>query len=103
MDAGEVVQMPPEVRVKLATLEAYVRFLGPVNIQFISDGSLARITDINLRFGGGTPLSIEAGLDSMERLACMVRKTPFEASGDSIAIGTRAISYLSYIFQGSGT
>lgn len=100
MDCGEVVPMPEPVIESLMEVDALLDLFGPVNMQFIVDGDgKAWLTDINLRFGGGTPLSIRAGLDSVRRLANMILGEDRHPTGDPIATGTRAISYIEYIFK----
>ena len=98
MDQGEIVEIPDAISRAVAEITSELTFVGPVNMQFIlaPDGA-PWLTDVNLRFGGGTPLTIAAGCDFAKGLLQMFRGDPIKI--DAPRIGTKAISYIDYVFK----
>lgn len=65
--AGEVERAvtfdDPELQTVAAAALNTLQFTGPVTLQAIRPDSGWQVTEINLRFGGGVTLSIEAGME----------------------------------------
>ena len=97
MHEGRVVSFPALQSFAFAITQV-LKFVGPVNMQFIVDGDgIPWLIDINLRFGGGTPLTIAAGCDFVQGLRQLVDGKPVNMRAPRI--GTRAISFIDYVFQ----
>jgi carbamoyl-phosphate synthase large subunit len=71
MDRGRTVKDPKLTALALAACEA-IRFAGPLNIQCRMRGREPVIFEINPRFSGGIPLTIQAGADFPRMLLRLV-------------------------------
>jgi len=100
MDHGVVVLPHEALSRELLKLANALTFVGPINAQFIenhlSPGEFW-LTDLNIRFGGGTPLSIHAGADFVRYLYQLVREE--EITIGKVRLGTKAVSYLQYVYK----
>jgi carbamoyl-phosphate synthase large subunit len=84
--AGEVsvgrVQRDPEIEALAMEVAARLRTVGPVNVQIIRRAGGNFVTELNPRFGGGTPLSIEAGAPFVEWALAMADGQPLRPAGE---------------------
>ena len=101
MDAGEVVDPAGFADSlsfhKVINIGHFLRFEGPINVQFIKREETCQITDVNPRFSGGVGLTIAAGADFPAYLLELV-------SGGEVAPrpyrpGRKAISYTDYVYD----
>lgn len=68
VECGEVTrsisyQLPHDTLSLVEKTLRLVKFYGPINLQFIISGGTPHFIEINPRFGGGSTMAIEAGLD----------------------------------------
>lgn len=99
-DYGEVIRMPGRLVTEILKLAAALEFIGPINVQFIESHETPGefwLTDVNCRFGGGTPLSIAAGADFAKYLYRLYRGAPIKATIPKL--GTKGISFTDYAFD----
>jgi carbamoyl-phosphate synthase large subunit len=71
MDRGRTVKDEKLTALALAACDA-IRFVGPINIQCRMSGDQPKIFEINPRFSGGIPLTIQAGADFPRMLLRLV-------------------------------
>jgi carbamoyl-phosphate synthase large subunit len=100
MDAGEVMAPssfePNYSFQKVIHLGDFMRFAGPINVQFIMSEANCYITDINPRFSGGIGLTIAAGADFPAYLLEMV--SGGEVQPRPYTPGTKATSFTEYVY-----
>ena len=100
MDRGRVVKPNANMATAVSKLARALTFIGPVNAQFMENDMVDGdywLTDVNCRFGGGTPLSIAAGCDFVKYL--YVLHTGGEIVPDAPSVGTTAVAFISYVFR----
>ena len=81
--AGEVsvgrVERSPELEQLCKKAAKRLGTVGPINIQAIQSRDSTRIIEINPRFGGGSPLSIAAGMPMAQWAISMALQNPISA------------------------
>ena len=82
MDRGRTVRNDKLTDIAVAACEA-IRFAGPINIQCRMRGDQAKIFEINPRFSGGIPLTIQSGADFPRMLLRLVVGGRVEPSLDA--------------------
>ena len=98
MDHGVIVPSDSELLDQVGFVAGAMKFIGPVNMQFMEDSRIGPVlTDINPRFGGGTPLTIAAGADFALGLKQLLAGEKIDI-GEAIS-GSRAISFIDYVYN----
>lgn len=75
-----------------------LKFVGPINMQFLGSGDKFWLLDVNPRFSGGYPLTHAAGADFVELLWQLV--TGKKLTPRPTNVSTYAAGYTSYVYGG---
>ncbi len=67
---------------EILTLLNVLKPIGPITVQCIKDENSIKFIEINPRFGGGVPMSIDAGADSCENLYRLLMGEKLEYNED---------------------
>jgi carbamoyl-phosphate synthase large subunit len=97
IDRGRTVADPALMDLARATCAA-IRFAGPINIQCRMQGSQPVVFEINPRFSGGIPLTIQAGADFPRMLIRMALGRPMEPGIGQFREGLWMTSFESAFF-----
>lgn len=89
---GKVERVPRLEAICLALADA-LESIGPMNIQAILRDNRFYVTDINARFGGGVPLSIEAGAPMLEWVVQMGLQEPLQTDNLKLDEGLVMMRY----------
>ncbi len=80
--AGEVAKgvtvYEPDIEAVCRTIARALPAIGPITVQCIFKDSRPCLTEINARIGGGFPLGIMAGSDSLKVLLSRIAGVPFD-------------------------
>jgi carbamoyl-phosphate synthase large subunit len=98
MSRGVVEGIDKPLRGALGKLTKRLKFHGPVNAQFLVTGEGPKLIDVNPRFSGGYPLTHAAGADFVALLHGLVTGRRLPAKQRPVRLGTRATSFVDYVF-----
>ena len=97
IDRGRTVRDERLIQLAEAVARA-LPFAGPVNIQCRIDDDVPQVFEINPRFSGGIPLTIEAGADFPRMLVRLVRGLPVRPCIGEFRDGLWMSNYESSVF-----
>jgi len=97
MDVGEVCEhLPFDSFKKILNIGKFIKFVGPINIQFILCDEACNIIDINPRFSGGIGLTVKSGADFPRYLLALM--LGLEITSTPYRVGAKAYGYTDYVY-----